>query len=270
MKDLVVWAAIYTLRGFVNMSVFGFVIVLACVIKKLWLLSALSLFQTAWFCDQQYFGICNRTRLEGWKTSGYGLCRSFFSHCVVLWPPVLSSVVLLGSRGSPSQSFFHTAWFRDHQYFKLFCPSFTSKNFEKIWFFSRIFFCPLRCFVTTSTAMYYLLVEKTYKSDLFVLCVVAWPPLAVICIDGFFTLPGFMTSSVLVSVIDKALAIGCIDSFFTLRCFVTTSAFIYSSAWLKRLSKPEFLAHCVVSWPPVFQVVLSFLYKQEFWKDLIF
>ena len=63
-----------------------------------------------------------------------------FSHCVVLWPPLLSFIVLLGSRGSPSQSFLQTAWFRDHQYFKLIFSSLTCKSFVKIWFLSYTFF----------------------------------------------------------------------------------------------------------------------------------
>ena len=172
----------------------------------------------------------------------------FLSHCVVSWPPLFEVVL----------SFFH------------------KQEFCKDLIFSYTFFCPLRCFLTTSIAIYYLLVEKTY--NLICLCSACfrdhlwlWSALMV-----FFTLPGFMISSVLESLIEFAwkaeysLAVGCIDSFFTLRCFMTTSAFIYGSAWLKRFSKPDFLAHCVVSWPPVFQVVLSFLIKREFWKYLIF
>ena len=207
---------------------------------------------------------------------------------------MLSSIVLLGSRVSPSQSFLHTAWFPDHQYFKLFCPSFTSKNFEKIWFLSCIFFCPLRCFVTTSTAIYYLLVEKTYKSDLFVLCVVAWPPLAVICIDGFFTLPGFMTSSVLESLIkfawkaEKSLAIGCVvlwppvlSSIVLLGSRGSSSQRFLQTAWFRdhqyfKLFCPSltsrsfvkiwffsytFFAHCIVLWPLVLQFIICSFQK---------
>ena len=90
-----------------------------------------------------------------------------------------------------------------------------------------------------------------------------------------FRLRGFVSTSMLESVIDfawkaeKPLAVGCIDSFFTLRCFVTTSAFIYSSAWLKRFSKPEILAHCAgFRYPQYFKLFCPSSTSKNFEKIL--
>ena len=127
----------------------------------------------------------------------------FFAHCVVSWPPVIEVVL----------SFFH------------------KQEFCKDLIFSYTFFCPLRCFLTTSIAIYNLLVEKTY--NLICLCSAwfrdhlwLWSALMV-----FFTLPGFMISSVLESLIEFAwkaensLAVGCIDSFFHTALFCDHQCF---------------------------------------------